>query len=48
MSKPVFGIFDQVRYKPASAATEDGMRLGILDLGRRGIIVLSVSHKQMH
>ena len=38
--KPVFGVSDQVRHKPGCAATENGQRLEISDLGRG--IVLSV------
>ena len=38
-------VFDQVRHKAGCAATEDGQRLEILDLGSRGI-VLSKQSKQ--
>ena len=36
MRKPIFGVSDQVRHKPACKATEDGWRLEISDLGSRG------------
>ena len=39
LRKPVFGVFDQVRYKPGCTATEDGLWLEISDLGRRGIVL---------
>ena len=45
MRKPVFGVSDEVRHKSGCAATEDGYRLELSDLGRRGI-VLSVWRKQ--
>ena len=38
-SKPVFGVFDQVRHKPACTATEASERLEILDIETRGIIL---------
>ena len=37
--KPVFGVSDQVGHKQGSAATENGKRLEILDLGSRGIVL---------
>ena len=37
--KPVFEVSDQVRHKPACTATEDGERLEISDLDRRGIVL---------
>ena len=37
--KPVFGVFDQVRLKPACSATETSYRLDISDLETRGIIL---------
>ena len=37
--KPVFGVSDQVRHKPACTATEDGYRLEISDLESRGIVL---------
>ena len=37
--KPVFGVSDQVPHKPGCTATEDGYRLEISDLGRRGILL---------
>ena len=43
--KPVFGVSDHVRHKPGCTATEDGYRLEISDLDRRGI-ALSVQRKQ--
>ena len=36
---PVFGVSDQVRHKPGCTITEDGKRLEILDLRRRGIVL---------
>ena len=45
MRKLVFGVSDKVRHKPGCTATEDGMRLEIFDLDRRGIL-LSVWRKQ--
>ena len=43
--KPVFGVFDQVRLKPACSATETSQSLEILDLSSIGII-LHVSKKR--
>ena len=37
--KPVFGVSDQVPHKPGCTATEDGLRLGISDLGSRGVVL---------
>ena len=37
--KPVFRVSDLVRHKPGCTATEDGYRLEISDLGRRGIVL---------
>ena len=37
MTKRVFGVSDQVLHKPGCSTTEDGYRLGISDLGSRGI-----------
>ena len=37
MRKPVFGVFDQVRFKPACSATGTSRRLVILDIETRGI-----------
>ena len=37
--KPVFGVSDEVRHKPSCTAIEDGYRLEISDLGRRGIVL---------
>ena len=45
MRKPVFWVSDQVRHKPGCTTTEDGKRLVILDLGRRGI-ALFMQRKQ--
>ena len=39
--KPVFGNFDQVQHKPGCTATEDGKRLEISYLRRRGIVLCS-------
>ena len=35
MRKPVFRVSDQVRHKPGCTATEDALRLEILDLKGR-------------
>ena len=43
--KPGLGVSYQVRHIPVGAAKEDGQRLAITELGRRGI-VLSVKRKQ--
>ena len=40
--KPVFGVSDQVGHKPGCTTTEDGWKLEISDLGRRGIVLLTV------
>ena len=39
MRKPVFGVFDQVRHKPACAATEARKRFEISDIETRGIML---------
>ena len=39
MRKPNFWVSHQVRHKPGCAATNDGWRLEISDLGRRGIVL---------
>ena len=39
MRKPVFGVCDQVRLKPACAATETSSRLEISYVETRGIIL---------
>ena len=39
MRKPVLGVSDLVRHKPSFAATEDGYRLEIADLGSRRIVL---------
>ena len=39
MRKPVFQCFNQVQHKPGCTLTEDGQRLEILDLDRRGIVL---------
>ena len=39
LRKTVFRVSDQVRHKPGYTATEDGKRLEISDLDRRGIVV---------
>ena len=46
MRKLVFGVSDQVQHKPGCATTEDGLKLEISDLSRRGI-ALFVLQKQM-
>ena len=38
--KTVFGVSDQVRYKPAYTVTEKGWKLEISNLGRRGMILI--------
>ena len=35
-------VSDQVRQKPGCSATEDGLRLEISDLERRGIVLSSI------
>ena len=37
--KPVFGVFDQVRFKPACSATETSQTLEISDIETRDIIL---------
>ena len=37
--KPVFGVFDHVRLKPACAATEASKRLAILNIETRDIVL---------
>ena len=37
--KLVFGVSDKVRRKPGCAATEDGSRLEISDLGSKGVLL---------
>ena len=39
MRRPVFGVCDQVRLKPACSATETCQGLEILDVASRGIIL---------
>ena len=39
MRKPVFGVFDQVRLKPACPATEAKQRFEISDIETRDIII---------
>ena len=39
MRKPVFGVSDQVRLKPACSATETVQRLAISAIASRGIIL---------
>ena len=39
MRKPVFGVSDQVPHKPGCTATQDGQKLAISYLGRRGIVL---------
>ena len=45
MRKPVFGVHDQVRYKPCCIATEDDYKLEFSDTGstRRGIVLSTVA-----
>ena len=38
VGKSVFGVSDQIPQKPGCTATEDGCRLEISDLGRRGFV----------
>ena len=47
MRKPVFGVFDLVRHKAGCTATEDGQRLEIPDLDRRGIALLLAKTKAL-
>ena len=37
--KNVFGVYEQVQHKPGCTATEDGLRLEISDLERRGMVL---------
>ena len=46
MRKPVFGVCDQVRLKPACSATETSKSLEILDLTSIGIILFTVQVKK--
>ena len=46
MRKPIIWDSEKVRDKAACTVTEEGYKIEISDLRRRGI-VLSVSHKQM-
>ena len=39
MTKPVFGVSDQVRHKVDCTATEDSYRIEISDLESRGIVL---------
>ena len=39
MKKPVFGVSDQVPYKPGCTTTQDGWRLEILYLEGKGIVL---------
>ena len=39
MTKPVFGVSDQVQYKPGCTTTEDGQRLEVSDLESSGIVL---------
>ena len=39
MTKSVLGVSDHVRHKPGCTATEDGKRLEIWDLQRRGNVL---------
>ena len=39
MTKPVFGVSDQVRHKSGCTITEDGQRLEISALGNTGNVV---------
>ena len=39
MKKPVFGVYDQGRLKPACSAAETSYSLEILDLSSLGIII---------
>ena len=39
MRKPVLGVSNQVSHKLGCTATENGKRLEILDLGRKGIVL---------
>ena len=45
MRKLVFGVYNQVRHKPACTVTEDNWRLEVSDLGSGGT-VLSVKQKK--
>ena len=45
MRKPIFGVCDQVRLKPACSATETSYSLEILYSERYGIILQAASNK---
>ena len=40
--KPVYGVSDLVRHKPGCTVMEDGKRLEISDLDRRGIFFCTI------
>ena len=46
LRKPVFGISDQVPHKRGCTATEDGKKLEISDLERRGIVLCICSENK--
>ena len=46
MRKPVFGGSNQVRHKPGCAITEDAWRLGISNLGRKGLLYYPCSENK--
>ena len=39
LRKPVFGVSDKVPHKPGCTTTQDGLRLEISYIGRRGIVL---------
>ena len=45
MRKPVFEVSDQARHKPGCTSTEEGKRLEISDLVRRGIVLYISENK---
>ena len=45
MRNPNFVVSGQILHKQCSTTTEDGQRLGILDLGSRGIL-LSIKQRR--
>ena len=45
--KPVFGLCDQVRLKPACSVTEASLSLEILDLASIGIIVSAYAQSDL-
>ena len=47
VTKPVFGVSNQVRHKPGCTTTEDGYRLESSDLESRGIVLSTAKTKAL-